>query len=95
MNVDKKEFPTQLKRKINPKTKKPISITYYNGSNITNNMFNIKMLEPYKIVFSNQDNHVVVYVIENQQNYDFFVGSIDKGNKYTMTSLLSFVNSVL
>lgn len=64
MIVNKKEFPAELKSKIINKTNKKIKISFFDGSNITNHIFNMSMLEPYKIVFSYKNKHVVAFVVE-------------------------------
>lgn len=99
MIVNKKEFPAELKSKIINKTNKKIKISFFDGSNITNHIFNMSMLEPYKIVFSYKNKHVVAFVVENEysdkKQYDYFIGLIDKKYKCSITSLLIFVNSNL
>lgn len=93
----KNDFPSDLERKIVSKINKKIKITFYGGRYITNSVFNLTILEPYKITFSCKNKIIIVFVIERVENnkrlYDFFIGSIEKRNKYTMTNLIAFVNS--
>lgn len=97
MIENKKVFPGELKRKLLSKISNKIEISFYDGSYITSDLFKLSIFEPYKIVFAYKNNTINVFVvdkIENNKNiYDFFVGSIQRENKYTMTSLIALVNS--
>lgn len=97
MIENKKVFPSELKRKLLSKVSNKIKILFYDGAYITSDLFNLSILEPYKIVFACKSNTINVFVVDKMENdkniYDFFVGSIQRENKYTMTSLIALINS--
>lgn len=96
MIEDKKEFPNDLKKKIISKVNKKIKIIFYDGADIKNDIFNLSILEPCKIIFNHDKNNIVVYVIEKEVNvYEYFIGSVKKQNKSTVTNLIGFVNNSL
>ncbi len=96
MIEDKKEFPNDLKKKIISKVNKKIKIIFYDGADIKNDIFNLSMIEPYKILFSCKKDNIIVFVVEKDKNkFDYFIGAIEKKNKCTITNLVSFVNSSL
>ena len=94
MIENKLEFPKELKRKIISRVNKKVNIIFYDGADIKTELFNISILEPFKIWFSFKGKNINVYIVEKENSvYDFFVNSIKIQNKHSMTSLISFINS--
>lgn len=93
------EFPKELERKFVSKVNNKVKITFCGGAYITNEIFNLTILEPYKIIFSYKKKTIIAFVVEridnNKKIYDFFVGSIEKQNKQTMTNLIAFINNLI
>ena len=94
-------FPTALEYTIKRKTNKTIDISLYGGSSIQNSIFNLSFIEPFKIVFVNKKKrkNVICFMLNNVVNgknkYDFYIGSIEKDNKRSLTAILNFVNQSL
>lgn len=94
-------FPTTIEYTIKHKTNKSIDITFYGGTLIQNNIFNLSFIEPFKIVFVNKKKrkNVICFminsVVNDKNKYDFYIGSIEKENKRSLTSILNFVNQSL
>lgn len=94
-------FPTSLEYTIKRKTHNNIDISFYGGSLIQNRIFNLSFIEPFKIVFVNKKKrkNVICFMLNNVVNgknkYDFYMGSIKKENKRSLTSILNFVNQSL
>ena len=99
MNVEQVQFPFELKNKLTTRVNKPIKAQFYGGSYITTDMFNISLVEPFKVVFTRKDKNVVVFIIPKENDdktvYDFFVGDIDKAMRCTMTATINFINENL
>ena len=62
------QFPSDLRNKLTRGINKPIKATFYNGSNITTDRFNISLIEPFKVVFARKDKHVVVFIIPKESD---------------------------
>ena len=99
MNVEQVQFPLELKNKLTTRVNKPIKTQFFGGSNITTDLFNVSLIEPFKVVFTRKDKNVVVFIIskvdDDKTIYDFFVGDIDKTARLTMTATINFVNANL
>ena len=99
MIINNLTFPTNLQYTIRRKTNNNIDVSCYNGAIIENDVFNLSFVEPFKIVFTNKRKHIICFMLQQQVNgknkYEFFINSIEKNNKRTMTSLLDYVNKLL
>ena len=85
------EFPSVIESKIKKLVSSKVSVEFIAGKNIKLNNTNLGLIEPHKIIFSNDNTCLIVLCYDNDDNYYLY----DLSNPVSFSKLITLVNTNL